>query len=404
MVNRAKTCLRSPPASGMVGAAAPDARAKRHQMILLQNGPGGRPALFDAPRAVIRAGSAAEVAPALAQAEQALAAGHWVAGMLAYEAGFALEPALAGLQRAAGPLVHLGVYDAPSDGRGTLARAEAEAVDAHLTAPVPALPRAAHAEAIARALELIRAGDCYQVNLTFPLTAAAQGTPLGLFAALSRVQPVGHGGVVCLPEAPALVSLSPESFFATDAAGGITVRPMKGTRPRHPDPAQDAALAAELRSAVKDRAENLMIVDLMRNDLSRICHVGSVRVPQLFAVESFATVHQMVSEVRGRLLPGTGFADILRAIFPCGSITGAPKIRAMQIIHDLEPQPRGAYCGAIGWAGPDGSSAFNVAIRTLVLHPGGAVTLNVGGGVVADSTAEGEWEEALWKARFARVT
>lgn len=374
-------------------------------MILLQNGPGGHPALFDAPRALIRAGSAAEVEPALRQAESALAAGHWVAGVLAYEAGYALEPALAGLQRqGAGPLLHLGVYDAPLPAGAVLARAEAEAPGATLTAPTPALPRAAHAEAMARALDLIRAGDCYQVNLTFPLTARATGTPLGLYAGLSRVQPVGHGAVVALPDAPALVSLSPESFFATDAAGGITVRPMKGTRPRHPDPAQDAALAAELRNAVKDRAENLMIVDLMRNDLSRICRVGSVKVPQLFTVESFATVHQMVSEVRGQLVPGTGFADILRAIFPCGSITGAPKIRAMQILHELEPAPRGAYCGAIGWAGPDGASAFNVAIRTLTLLPGGEVAMNVGGGVVADSTAEGEWEEALWKARFARLT
>ncbi|AMY70051.1 aminodeoxychorismate synthase [Frigidibacter mobilis] len=325
--------------------------------------------------------------------------------MLAYEAGHALEPALAGLQRTGtGPLVHLGIYDAPQEATGTLARAQTEAAGAGLTAPVPTLPRAAHAAAIARALELIRAGDCYQVNLTFPLTATARGTPLGLYAALSRVQPVGHGAVVALPDAPALVSLSPESFFATDAAGGITVRPMKGTRPRHPDPAQDAALAADLRAAVKDRAENLMIVDLMRNDLSRICRVGSVKVPRLFDVESYATVHQMVSEVRGQLLPGTGLAGILRAIFPCGSITGAPKIRAMQILHELEPAPRGAYCGAIGWAGPDGASAFNVAIRTLTLCPGGAVTLNVGGGVVADSTADGEWEEALWKARFARVS
>ncbi len=374
-------------------------------MILLQDGPGGRPALFDVPRAVIRARRAADVLPALRRAEQALAAGHWVAGLLAYEAGQALEPALAGLRRApSGPLVHLGIYDAPLPADAALARAGAEAADARLGAPEPALPRAAHAAAIARALDLIRAGDCYQVNLTFPLTASFQGTPLGLFAALSRVQPVGHGAVVVLPDAPALVSLSPESFFATDAAGGITVRPMKGTRPRHADPARDAALAADLRGAAKDRAENLMIVDLMRNDLSRICRVGSVRVPQLFAVESFATLHQMVSEVRGTLLPGTGFADILRAIFPCGSITGAPKIRAMQIIHELEPRARGAYCGAIGWAGPDGASAFNVAIRTLTLHPGGAVTLNVGGGVVADSTAEGEWEEALWKARFARLT
>jgi para-aminobenzoate synthetase component I len=176
---------------------------------------------------------------------------------------------------------------------------------------------------------------------------------------------------------------------------------MKGTAPRDADPARDAALRAELGHDVKNRAENLMIVDLLRNDIGRIAEIGSVRVPELFTVETYATVHQMVSRVTGRLAPGTRLSRVFRALFPCGSVTGAPKLRAMEIIRELEPWPREAYCGAIGWAAPDGRASFNVAIRTIALHPGGEAVLNVGGGLVADSSAASEYEEALWKARFA---
>ena len=177
---------------------------------------------------------------------------------------------------------------------------------------------------------------------------------------------------------------------------------MKGTRLRDADPVRDAELAEDLRSSPKDRAENLMIVDLLRNDISRIARVCSVKVPRLFAVESYATVHQMVSTVVGDLVEAPSMAGLMAALFPCGSITGAPKIRAMQIIREVEPHPRGVYCGAIGWMAPDGAASFNVAIRTLSLWPDRRVTLNVGGGVVQDSTATGEWEEALWKARYIR--
>jgi para-aminobenzoate synthetase component 1 len=164
---------------------------------------------------------------------------------------------------------------------------------------------------------------------------------------------------------------------------------------------EDAAIAAALRANAKDRAENLMIVDLLRNDIARMSVVGSVKVPELYAVESFATVHQMSSRVQGRLLAGAGLVEVMEALFPCGSVTGAPKIRAMQIIAEVEPHPRGVYCGAIGWAGPNGAQAWNVGIRTLRLF-GDEVLLNVGGGVVHDSTEAGEWEEALWKARYAQ--
>jgi len=178
---------------------------------------------------------------------------------------------------------------------------------------------------------------------------------------------------------------------------------MKGTAPRATNPAHDAALRMELRQSTKNRAENLMIVDLLRNDISRVCEAGSVRVPELFGIESYVTVHQMVSRVTGQLRPQTPISAILRALFPCGSITGAPKIRAMEVIRELEPHPRGVYCGSIGWVAPDGRAAFNVAIRTLTLT-GGQAEFGVGGGIVADSTAAGEYEEALWKARFADLT
>lgn len=174
---------------------------------------------------------------------------------------------------------------------------------------------------------------------------------------------------------------------------------MKGTAPRDPDPVRDAELASELRGSVKAQAENLMIVDLLRNDIARLSRVGSVKVPELFAIDSFATLHQMSSRVVGQLAAPATLGGIMAALFPCGSITGAPKIRAMEIIAEVEPAPRGVYCGVVGWMAPDGAACFSVGIRTLSLQ-GEQITLNVGGGVVHDSTAQGEWEEALWKARY----
>ncbi len=178
---------------------------------------------------------------------------------------------------------------------------------------------------------------------------------------------------------------------------------MKGTAPRDADPVRDAALAEELRASAKGQAENLMIVDLLRNDISRVSRLGSVKVPELFAIEHYATLHQLVSRVVGQLTDPPSMTSVMAALFPCGSITGAPKIRAMQIIREVEPHPRGAYCGAIGWMAPDGAASFSVAIRTLQLYADGGIRLNVGGGVVQDSTTDGEWEEALWKARYAQA-
>ncbi|MCK5558264.1 MAG: chorismate-binding protein, partial [Candidatus Hydrogenedentes bacterium] len=209
--------------------------------------------------------------------------------------------------------------------------------------------------------------------------------------------------LVSFANTPAILSRSPEMFFQTDSAGMIETKPMKGTAPRGHTAQEDEDQRNWLSNDAKNRAENLMIVDLLRNDLSRICEVGSVKVPELFNIETYTTVFQMTSLIQGQLKSGVRFPDILKAMFPCGSITGAPKIRAMEIINELEPSAREVYCGSIGWAAPDGSASFNVAIRTLILYQDNEVVLNVGGGIVSDSTAGAEYEEALWKARFATI-
>jgi len=364
-------------------------------LILLEHGPGGA-ARFDKADTLVVAWRAAEVLPALQQLDAARAQGKWVAGYLAYEAGFALEPRLARLMPEMDtPLLAFGIYDAPQ------AFPPLPTCPVRLDPLVPLIERAAYDAAFAGVKDYIGAGDCYQINLTFPLASRLMGSPLDLYAALRQRQPVGHGAYVDLGVGPVLVSRTPELFLRLDAAGRIETRPMKGTAPRGADPVEDAELAEGLRQSPKDQAENLMIVDLLRNDIARISRVGSVRVPELFAVESYATVHQMVSRVVGQLAVPATLAGVMSALFPCGSITGAPKIRAMEIIAEVEPHPRGAYCGTIGWMAPDGSACFNVAIRTLQLE-GDRVRLNVGGGVVYDSTAEGEWQEALWKARYVK--
>lgn len=373
--------------------------------ILLNSGPDGAPALFAAPHQVIVVQTPADVAPGFAAIAAAQAAGRWVAGYISYELGYCFEPRL--IDRLPThrrvPLMLFGVFDAPQDAGALLQKAADLAPQARLGVPQPDWGETGYAAAFARLAEYIRAGDCYQVNLTMPLRCMGSGPALGLYGALAAVQPVQYGALVDLGVGPVVLSRSPELFFRLAADGHIETHPMKGTRPRDANPAIDAANADDLRHAVKDRAENLMIVDLMRNDLSRLCQPGSVKVPDLFAVETYATVHQMVSRVQGQLLPGTGFEDIIRALFPCGSITGAPKLRAMEIIRELEPGARDVYCGAIGWLAPDGRAEFNVAIRTISLYEGREVVLNVGGGVVADSTAANEYEEALWKARYAQT-
>lgn len=283
-----------------------------------------------------------------------------------------------------------------------LATAEgpAGALDVRSTTPWPA-----YAADIARIHAWIEAGDTYQVNYTQRLRFAAFGHPAALHAALRAAQPVPYGVLACLPGDRWVSSLSPELFVAHDGAGHLVARPMKGTAPRSGDEARDAQAARRLAADPKNRAENVMIVDLLRNDLGRVAQPGSVQVPELFAVTPFGRVLQMTSTVTATVPPGTGFGALFGALFPCGSITGAPKRRTMEIIAALERAPRGLYTGAIGWLDADGSFALSVAIRTLVLGPVGADGLRpgemgVGGGIVHDSVAADEYDECGWKARF----
>lgn len=259
------------------------------------------------------------------------------------------------------------------------------------------LDESAYCAAVAAIQAYIRAGDCYQVNFTFPLQFQAYGHPFDLYRALRRSQPVRYGGFV-QSDGGALLSLSPE-LFVSRLADRLTTRPMKGTMARSQDANADALAAASLASCAKNRAENLMIVDLLRNDLGRIALPGSVQVSQLFEVETYPTVHQLVSQVEARVVDGDDFR-LLKALFPCGSITGAPKIRAMQIIEELEQGARGLYTGALGWRSPEGELRLNVAIRTLELDSQGYGRMGLGSGIVADSQAPAEWQECLLKGRF----
>ncbi|MFC7334418.1 aminodeoxychorismate synthase component I [Rhodocista pekingensis] len=254
--------------------------------------------------------------------------------------------------------------------------------------------------AIARILDYIRAGDVYQVNYTqrFLGRLAPGATPWRAYRALRRRTAAPFSACLDLGGGRVVASGSPERFLSLTADGRIETRPIKGTRPRGATPEADAALAADLLASGKDRAENLMIVDLLRNDLSRVAAVGSVRVPALMALESYRTVHHLVSVVEARLRPGLGPVDLLRAAFPGGSITGAPKIRAMQIIRELEPARRGPYCGSVVWIGWDGAMDSSIVIRTLCAA-GDRVQVQAGGGIVADSDPEAEYQESLTKAR-----
>ncbi|MFA7587912.1 MAG: aminodeoxychorismate synthase component I [Novosphingobium sp.] len=358
-----------------------------------------------------------EVDGALDRIAELAARGHDMAGMFAYEAGLALEPRLASLGEArcgsAGPLVWFGAFK----GYETIPAGEMPGWLARHTQGRPAVigpldPQVSlhgYRTAFNVMQAAIAAGDIYQANLTFTLGGAWQGDPLALYATIRPDAAAGYGGVL-FDGTHWLLSFSPELFF-TLRHGVATVRPMKGTRPRGGSAPEDAQFASELAASAKDRAENLMIVDLMRNDLSRVAQPGSVRVDKPFAVETYPTVHQMVSTIRAELLPGKGAIDMVRALFPCGSITGAPKIRAMELIAGAERDARGPYCGAIGridaiTANGTGDAAFNVAIRTIRLTPGengrGKAVLGVGSAIVADSGWLSEWRECLVKGGFVR--
>jgi para-aminobenzoate synthetase component 1 len=259
------------------------------------------------------------------------------------------------------------------------------------------VPRETYLAAARRAVEYIHAGDVFQVNYAHEFRAAYRGDPLSLYLALREANPAPYGAYLDLGRGNAVLSTSPELFLRVRGRE-VTTRPIKGTRPRGADPAADARLREELRASPKDQAELAMIVDLERNDLGRVCEPGTVEVVSDAEIESYATVHHRVAEVRGELEEGFDRVDLLAATFPGGSITGAPKVRAMEIIDELEAGRRGPYTGAIGLLSDDGNMDLNIAIRTAVLARG-EVRVHVGGGIVADSVPEAEYEETLAKGR-----
>lgn len=361
---------------------------------------GALPRLYSGPSKIIVARTQAEVVPALDAVREGVAAGAHAAGYLAYEAGYALDPALQYSARdGEGPLLCFGLFDgfvSPS-----IDQLPGDPDGAMVGAPRPRIGREEYMAAVERVREHLFAGDFYQANLTFGCDVAVAGEVLAVYKRLRRSSLAGWGGVLRTDEL-ALVSCSPEQFF-TIRDGVVEALPMKGTAPRRADADADRAEAEALAADEKQRAENLMIVDLMRNDLARVSETGSVAVPDLFRVDHYPTVHQMVSRITSRLRDGLDAVDVLKTIFPCGSVTGAPKIAAMQALRRLEGEPRGAYTGSMGWIEPGGDAAFNVLIRTLEWRNGATVArLGLGSGLVVDSKPRDEWDECLLKGDFVR--
>ncbi|WP_019515435.1 aminodeoxychorismate synthase component I [Sphingomonas sp. Mn802worker] len=354
--------------------------------------------LYRHPHAVLTAHEAAEIAPLLAAVR---AHDGDAAGFVSYEAAGAFEPTMGAARKSDAPLAWFGLFDGwePVDVPALLP----DPAGAWIGALRPRVTRAEYDAMFAHVQALIAAGDLYQANLTFRAEVDVIGDPIALYARLRAATCGGWSAIVATGDATFL-SFSPELFFALEG-DRLTCRPMKGTAPRLPDSQADAAAADALVRDPKQRAENLMIVDLMRNDLSRVAVAGSVAVPELFALERYPTVHQMTSMVTATKAPRADAVDVLSALFPCGSITGAPKVRAVQALAGIEQDARGLYTGAIGRIDANGDAMFNVAIRTLALSADGtSATIGLGGGIVADSTADAEWDEALAKGAFLART
>ncbi|MGB2933080.1 MAG: aminodeoxychorismate synthase component I [Methyloceanibacter sp.] len=371
------------------------------------SGSPGRSLLFEAPEQVVVAYEPGEVEAGLDAITQGLARGLHAAGFFAYELGYCLEPKLQALlpRDRRQPLFWIGLFREPRrlDEVGT--RSWLDQSGALERSTISDLKLSWSREQYTRAFEevqdYIAAGDVYQINLTLKYLFDFSGDPVSLYSALRRKQRVEYGALICASDFQVL-SLSPELFFRREGKR-VSSRPMKGTAPRGRTPREDARLKTWLTVDEKQRAENLMIVDLLRNDLGRIAKIGSVEVTDLFTVETYRTVHQMTSGIIAELRGDMGLMDMLHALFPCGSVTGAPKVRAMEIIRELEGLPRGVYTGAIGHMAPNGDAQFNVAIRTLYID-GQRGEMGIGSGVVADSKAESEFEECLLKAQFLTTT
>jgi len=395
----------------------------------------GRALVMHDARDCITASAPNELDDAFAHIEAARARGHWIALLLDYELGWWLDPALAGED--ANPDADAANHTAGNAARTLISTTDRGTTHAAADAPLPRLTawtfaRVEHAapwpapvyhptlhsapgiayDAYRRTIEDLRSamarGDFYQANYTFPIHVTAHGSLEHLYRAIAHAHPSAHA-VWFRDARRSILSFSPELFVAR-TGDTLTVRPMKGTAARHADPVQDQRNADRLLASEKDRAENLMIVDLLRNDLGRIAAPGSVEVTSLFQLERYPSVWTMTSTITAQA-PQRSLQDALHALFPCGSITGAPKIAAMRALRRVEPQPRGIYCGSLGWLAPNGDFSLNVAIRTLEFpqvqptqrdadndaHTG---RFGVGGGIVYDSRAADEWQECLWKARL----
>ncbi|MCB8984016.1 MAG: aminodeoxychorismate synthase component I [Ardenticatenaceae bacterium] len=365
-------------------------------MVIVQDG--ARWLVFREPVQVITAVNPTEVNAALAEVETAVSTRRlYAAGFLSYEAAAAFGLAVHPPHPDDPPLLWFGLYTAP-DTVTTLDEFPPAAYE--MGTWQPELDEARYVTAVARIKQHIAAGYTYQVNLTFPLCASFRGAPWGLFRDLAQAQQAQYTAYVDTGR-HVVCSVSPELFFRLDGSV-LTSKPMKGTAVRGRTTAEDAANAAWLRQSEKNRAENVMIVDMIRNDMGRVAATGSVAVPELFAVEQYPTVLQMTSTVTARTAAGLG--DVLRAMYPCASITGAPKVRTMQIIRELEGGPRGVYTGAIGFVAPGRRAQFNVAIRTVVVdRTRETAVYGVGSGVVWDSDPAAEYAECLLKAQVLRT-
>lgn len=354
----------------------------------------GSPTHFQSPLKILIANRNEEVLPLLAEAEAISRDGYWVALMISYEAASAFDSAMKTHVAGGLPLAWAAVFEAPSLGADAFDQGGFE-----IGVWKPLVSHDEFSVAISQIREFIAAGDTYQVNYTFPLVATFKGDSLSWFRRLCKAQGAAYCAYFDLGRYQ-ILSISPELFFEQEGQT-IKTRPMKGTIRRGRWPDEDKALANRLADSAKDRAENVMIVDLLRNDLGRVAVPGSVNVTSLFELERYETLWQMTSTIEADLRPGVVFPELMGKLFPCGSITGAPKIRTMEIIRELEPFPRGVYTGTLGFLRPGRSATFNVAIRTVLIDSQeGLATFGVGGGITYDSTVEREYEECLVKSSF----
>lgn len=350
----------------------------------------------------VTASQPSELNAAFAQIEQACKDGHWVALLLAYELGEWLEPSLLATASPpeAKPRLTALIYEhmTPSTPWEAQDSVRYPNESPGIISVTPCISHDQYIKTIEHIRDWIAQGEVYQINSTFPLDVMTRGRPELLYRHLACKHPSAFSAYI-EDEGRTILSFSPELFLRKDG-NTLTTRPMKGTAPRSEDPDLDQQAGQALQSSQKDRAENLMIVDLLRNDLGRVAVPGSVKVDALFTLEQYPSVWTMTSTIRAHISSGVSFRDILRAVFPCGSVTGAPKIAAMKRIRETEAHPRGLYCGSVGWMAPNGDFELNVAIRTLVLDEKGQGRYHVGSGIVYDSVPSKEWEECQWKSRI----